>query len=131
MRYTMRTEGDLQDKLLNKMHVDENGCWIWEGSRCRNYGTLYHKGLTIGAHRLSYEAFNGPIAKGLLVCHSCDVPSCINPDHLWLGTQKENMQDCSKKGRGNHSAETKRKIRIARTGKPRGTYKKTIDLGYQ
>ena len=102
MNYTMGTEGDLQDKLLNKIHIDDNGCWIWEGSRKggrNDYGAACYKLKSWRAHRLSYEAFIGPIPSGLCVCHKCDVRLCINPEHLWLGTLKENTQDAVRKGR--------------------------------
>ncbi len=51
------------------------------------------------AHRISYRVFKGTIPQGFSVLHKCDVPSCINPDHLFVGTQKDNMSDCSRKGR--------------------------------
>jgi hypothetical protein len=86
--------------------VDEKGCWRWSGSKGKDgYGRLNKsqgkKGTSkgMGAHRLSYEMYNGPITSGLYVCHSCDVPDCVNPDHLWLGTQQDNMDDMHNKGR--------------------------------
>ena len=99
MKYTMRTEGDLQDRLLNKIHVDENGSWIWEGSLSYGYGQARWNGVKYRAHRLSYEAFNGPITDGLIVRHMCHNPPCINPAHLRLGTHFDNMKDMQDKGR--------------------------------
>lgn len=78
--------------------VPESGCWI--STHCWNedgYGRTGKKPRL--AHRLSYEIHYGPIPAGLLVCHRCDTPSCVNPDHLFLGTDKENTQDCKRKGR--------------------------------
>ena len=72
------------------------GCWIWTGSKNRDgYGRFYHT----SAHRASYEIFKGGIPVGISVLHSCDNPSCVNPNHLWLGTQADNMHDCIAKGR--------------------------------
>lgn len=88
--------------------VTESGCWIWLGATDRDgYGYSRTEGCTRKTHRLSYEVFKGPITLGLLVCHSCDIPSCVNPDHLWLGTQQENIQDAHKKGRARNGQKEK------------------------
>lgn len=80
----------------------ENGCWEWMGTRLpRGYGrtTIIKGGRQMYTHRLAWELTHGPIPDGLFVCHTCDNPPCCNLDHLWLGTIKDNNQDCTKKGR--------------------------------
>lgn len=79
--------------------VPESGCWLFEGSTIkRGYGRLASSGQ-LTAHRASYERFYGPIPDGMCVCHACDVRSCINPNHLFLGTHRDNTQDMWQKGR--------------------------------
>lgn len=80
-------------------------CILWKGKTWSQgrYGYLSFNGKTISAHRHSWELVNGKIPKGMIVCHKCDVGLCVNPDHLFLGTHKDNMQDCAKKGRLNTS----------------------------
>ena len=89
-------------RFQTSIRKEENGCWTW--TSCVNtygYGETAYKGKQYLAHRLSYEFCKGPIPEGLFVCHSCDNPACINPDHLWVGTHTDNMRDKLRKGRGN------------------------------
>lgn len=78
-----------------------SGCWLWTGARLkRGYGSFgVGDKQTRRAHRASWEMANGPIPQGMEVCHQCDTPLCVRPDHLFLGTHRENMIDCMNKGR--------------------------------
>ncbi len=75
-------------------------CWLWIGHRQEyGYGKFRWQGEAVQAHRVSWELHRGHIPKGVQICHKCDNPPCVNPDHLFLGTQSDNMQDCKRKGR--------------------------------
>ena len=90
----------LFERLMSRVVFGASDCWHFCGSRNQGgYGRLTVGGRLQVVHRLSYELFVGPIPDGLFVCHRCDNPSCINPDHLWLGTRSENAIDCFQKGR--------------------------------
>lgn len=81
--------------------VDKSGnCWLWVGLKnVGGYGRIRVDGQQTTAHRFSYELHYGPIPDGMLVCHKCDTPACVNPSHLFLGTNLDNIQDRTQKGR--------------------------------
>lgn len=82
------------------------GCWRWLGTSVgTGYGAIHVNGKNILTHRYSWELANGPVPKGLYVLHKCDNPSCVRPNHLFLGTYKDNFEDMRRKGRWyNHFA---------------------------
>lgn len=92
------TEADVA-RFMSKVEKMPDGCWIWRDTLgARGYGVFHLQRKSWRAHRVSYLMYHG--SPGLLyVCHKCDVPSCVNPDHLFLGTQKDNLQDCAAKKR--------------------------------
>lgn len=90
----------LRKRFFKKVHFNDNGCWEWIGARKeKGYGSFAYDKKNGHAHRYSYTTFIGPIPKGMNVCHHCDNPPCVNPDHLWVGTTQENIDDCIRKGR--------------------------------
>lgn len=89
----------LEDKFWLKVKKTES-CWNWISSlNSRGYGVFYYNKTVSLSHRVSWKLKNGEIPEKLFVCHHCDNPKCINPSHLFLGTQVDNMKDCSRKGR--------------------------------
>lgn len=82
--------------------IKTDGCWLWVAwVNNHGYGQFFKDNRNQYAHRVSFELSNGPIPDGLLVLHKCDIPACVRPDHLFLGTHKENSRDMVKKGRHN------------------------------
>lgn len=75
------------------------GCWNWTGPTLRGYGRFHFEGKTWLAHRFSLSRLSQPPPNKPSCCHKCDNASCVNPDHLYWGTQKDNLHDCVSKGR--------------------------------
>ncbi len=101
--YIYPKDYDLQiKKKIKKFILIKNECWIWQ--RVKNshgYASISYRGRSRGVHRVVWELYKGKIPDRILVLHKCDVPACINPDHLFLGTQSDNMQDMHNKKRHN------------------------------
>lgn len=92
----------LADRFWEKVNIGlPDECWEWTAYRNQDgYGMIHISRGVTHAHRVAWELANGPIPQDMSVCHHCDNPSCCNPDHLYVGTQADNMQDMSKRGRG-------------------------------
>jgi hypothetical protein len=89
-----------REMFLEQVTRSVDGCWIWNGSRERaGYGWIFVREKKMAAHRLAYELFVGAIPVGLFVCHRCDNPPCVRPDHLFVGTREDNFRDMRQKGR--------------------------------
>jgi hypothetical protein len=102
---TTTTFSDL-DRLMNKiaLPVDTDGCWTWKGakhSKSRGYGKFRMGEKVMNAHKAAYLIFKGEIDKGLVVAHQCNNEACVNPEHLKLETQSQNMKYCVMSGRHN------------------------------
>ena len=101
---------NLLTRFWKKVNIKKpEDCWLWKN--CKNkagYGGFQNSNKSVNAHRFAWFLAHGKITKNLYVCHICDVKSCVNPAHLFLGTQKDNIRDSMKKGRlskgSNHHA---------------------------
>jgi predicted XRE-type DNA-binding protein len=98
-------DGNAIERFHQKYKIDASGCWLWiGGTRPNSKGVQYPRHWSddqksIGAHRFSFELVHGAIPKSMYVCHKCDTPLCVNPDHLFIGTHHDNMRDMVQKKR--------------------------------
>ena len=103
------------ERFMKLIEKQPNGCWHWIGNRSpQGYGQFHRDGdhKAMRAHRFSFAHFKGEIPKGLYVCHSCDVPCCVNPEHLYTATNSENIKDAFKRGRVSHVGEKHNRAKL-------------------
>jgi hypothetical protein len=94
----------LRERFDSKWTPDQDkGCWLWTASVRGTYGQIGHRGKPRQAHRVAYELYCGEIPEGLVVTHRCDNRLCVNPEHLQVGTQQDNIRDAWSKGRAKPS----------------------------
>lgn len=93
------------------MQIPFCDCWLWIGANNGMYGKFNFAGICVSAHRVSWELHRGEIPEEMDVLHTCDTPLCVNPDHLWLGTKKDNQQDSIRKGRKRNQYQLKAQAR--------------------
>lgn len=97
----LKESGTTDYRFLNSFKIDSvTGCWNWLKTKDKDgYGIVYRRTRGIRAHRFSFEKYNHKIPKNSVVCHKCDNPSCVNPEHLFVGKPIDNVRDMMKKGR--------------------------------
>ncbi|HBD95461.1 MAG TPA: hypothetical protein DC057_14930 [Spirochaetia bacterium] len=97
-------ENEIKKILYDRIFINNNDCWEWQGTTKNKYGELDYKGKKFKAHRLSYMLKNNNfhISSKIKICHTCDNPKCINPNHLFAGTQRDNIYDMENKNRSVH-----------------------------
>jgi hypothetical protein len=92
----------ITDRVIERFidKIDKSGeCWEWTaGKDPDGYGIFHHK-KSVRAHRFAYKIFKGDVPSGMCICHICDNPGCVNPDHMWIGSVTENNRDRESKGR--------------------------------
>ncbi|WP_350339401.1 HNH endonuclease signature motif containing protein [Paramicrobacterium chengjingii] len=94
------------ERLYSSLISTENGCLEWTGASVGGYGNIHVNGKSTLTHRLAWELAHGPIPNGMVVCHTCDNPPCCNPEHLFIGTQADNVRDMVSKRRHMNSRRT-------------------------
>ena len=110
----------LRIRFMGKVAKSQS-CWIWMASVNKDGYGYFRLGASMAkAHRVSWKIHKGEILGGLSVLHKCDNPSCVNPDHLWLGTQSDNIRDMHEKGRANKASGLKNGAHIHPERLPRG-----------
>lgn len=132
-RCARKSELSVEERFWSKV-LKTDSCWLWQGSICGvGYGHFGIDGHTKDAHRLSWEMTRGPIPDGMRVLHNCpagDRRDCVNPDHLWLGTQADNIRDMWAKGRGRAKLTSRQVAEIRELAKHTSLSRRAIGLRY-
>lgn len=100
-----------EQRFMQKINKTDT-CWMWVGAlSSRGYGSFRFNGKSISSHRFSYLHFNGEIPDGMIICHKCDTPACVNPEHLFVGSYADNNKDMFEKDRNGQSSRPQTRCR--------------------
>ncbi len=129
MVYRSKPGLSMRERIEKRLDKTSSGCWLWTGAISGGYGHIGVNRKIKLVHRVYWEELNGPIPEGMCLCHKCDIPNCVNPKHLFIGTHTENMRDSLNKGRhylsnvthckNNHLFDETNTLYIVKTGRRR------------
>lgn len=121
----------LKKRFEEKFIIEASGCWVWTAATMGiGYGYFRVENKLHGAHRVAYELYKGPITGDNHVLHTCDNPACVNPDHLFLGSNQDNIKDKQEKGRSFHSVFSGKREKIKELYKEGGYTQKELGIKF-
>jgi len=109
----LEESGSLPERFMKNVEQQEDGCWLWTGTVAGRYGQIKVFGNAVCAHRLAFELYVGAVPSTSLVCHRCDTPLCVRPDHLFLGDASDNMRDMAMKGRHGKQVAFQKRLQLS------------------
>lgn len=123
----LKCYGDyLVAKIMQRVDVRPNGCWLWKGCLSGKYAKIGVARRNFRVHRVLWESLNGPVPPGRILCHTCDTPTCVNPEHVYPGTKSDNARDAVQRQRMNCGSRNGTRTRPERRSRGEAHYNAKI-----